>query len=298
MYGFKGKLNSGVGLYQIDMTNAENYAFDDLERFTNKVIARGIYKGNYTVFGQVTVDGNSTIDNSITLKVEGITNLNTALVIGYGYYISSGRYYGNELHITEDGTYTYTFKDIEAPEDTIEYIYYNRCYFGDSAALDVNEITIEEIPSYSDQLCYDGNTYTVCYNSPILEDYTVMADRTWFSGALSSVFAAKGISPNQAFVFERYDAEGELQRTQSFGAWNNIVIKNGISYQTKSKYNGNDINSGTVNDDETLCVGGTYNKIQMAANFTFVGCHGDILLFNRTLTTDEIEWVKHNIFNY
>lgn len=28
---------------------------------------------------------------------------------------------------------------------------------------------------------------------------------------------------------------------------------------------------------------------------SFIGCHGDILLFNRTLTEYEISWVKNNM---
>lgn len=37
------------------------------------------------------------------------------------------------------------------------------------------------IANYPNQLCYDGKSYAVAYGLPILTDYTVIADRTWFA---------------------------------------------------------------------------------------------------------------------
>lgn len=42
-------------------------------------------------------------------------------------------------------------------------------------------------------------------------------------------------------------------------------------------------------------VGGRYSKTSNSmSTYKFAGCHGDILLFNRTLTDDEITWLKEN----
>lgn len=36
-------------------------------------------------------------------------------------------------------------------------------------------------------------------------------------------------------------------------------------------------------------------KLRSNENNMFIGCHGDIILFNRSLTEYEISWVKNNI---
>lgn len=47
----------------------------------------------------------------------------------------------------------------------------------------------------------------------------------------------------------------------------------------------------TVQDTDTLFIG----TIRKDDSRSFIGCHGDILLFNRTLTEYEISWVKNNM---
>lgn len=44
-------------------------------------------------------------------------------------------------------------------------------------------------------------------------------------------------------------------------------------------------------DTDTLFIG-TIRKDDLRS---FIGCHSDILLFNRTLTEYEISWVKNNV---
>lgn len=67
-----------------------------------------------------------------------------------------------------------------------------------------------------------------------------------------------------------------------------------VSYQTKTSYNGNVINyhSDQYDNDDRLVIGSTKDSLE---NQCFIGCHGDILLFNRTLTEYEISWVKNNM---
>lgn len=295
LYGGKGKLNSGMGVYQLDMTNAENLAFDDFKRFANKVIARGIYKGNYSVFGQVTDSSNIPIEKTITLKVKGVANLDTPLIIEYGYFLSTGIYHGNKLLISEDGTYTYTFKDIELPEDAlIDYIYYNRCYFGNDKTFNVDEIVIEEIPDYPDQLCYDGKMYAVCYGFPILTDYTVMADRTWFDKS-GGCFAGKRQPDDKgAFVFEKIIPTGNV--CYSFGLSTSIdFVESGISWQTATSYNGQTVNKGNTTDTDFLLIGGgLYYPEQDLFSELYVGCHGKIIVAGRSFTEEEINWLKQN----
>lgn len=154
-------------------------------------------------------------------------------------------------------------------------------------------ITITQIPDYPDQLCYDGKMYAVAYDMPILTDYTVIAERTWFEK--KGAFIVKGSSPNNGFVFERID--GSLERVQSLGAWNTITINTDsvVSYLTKNKYNNSNIKNGIGVDEDVLCIGGSYQKETNNINIPFIGCHGNILLFNRSLTEYEISWVKNNM---
>lgn len=137
--------------------------------------------------------------------------------------------------------------------------------------------------------------YAVCYGFPILTDYTVIAERTWFENR--NVFLAKGnitTEAKYAFIFERFKPDG-VMAVQSFGAWNDVVSTTDsyISYLTKNKYNGIDIRSGIGADDDMLSIGGALNKGNI--ELTSVCCHGNILLFNRSLTEYEISWVKNNM---
>lgn len=74
---------------------------------------------------------------------------------------------------------------------------------------------------------------------------------------------------------------------------NDIVIdsNNKVVYQTKNSYNGTPIYAGDKQDTDVLYIG----NIRVPDNRSFVGCHGDILLFNRSLTKREISWVKNNL---
>ena len=71
----------------------------------------------------------------------------------------------------------------------------------------------------------------------------------------------------------------------------NIDKDNSIVYQTKNKYNEQTIYPGDKQDTDTLFIG----TIRKDDSRSFIGCHGDIILFNRSLTEYEISWVKNNM---
>ena len=82
-------------------------------------------------------------------------------------------------------------------------------------------------------------------------------------------------------------------QTYSFYGKNNINIalnKSGISYQTTRSYNGTDINMGSAKDTNTLFLG----TIRKNDRRMFVGCHGKIIIADRSFTEDEITWLKDN----
>lgn len=156
------------------------------------------------------------------------------------------------------------------------------------------KITITQIPDYPDQLCYDGKMYAVCYGFPILTDYTVMAERTWFERQNRACFLSKiTTSGTGAFGFEFYNEYNE-DTTYSFGRVNNVEqFKDGITYQITNSYNGIVKLDYIVNgkDNAELYIG----KLRPSERPAFIGCHGNILIFNRTLTEYEISWVKNNM---
>lgn len=87
--------------------------------------------------------------------------------------------------------------------------------------------------------------------------------------------------------------QGDRWNTYSYYSATNINIDkdNSIVYQTKNKYNEQTIYPGDKQDTDTLFIG----TIRKDDSRSFIGCHGDILLFNRTLTEYEISWVKNNM---
>jgi hypothetical protein len=89
------------------------------------------------------------------------------------------------------------------------------------------DITITQIPDYPDQLCYDGNMCAVAYEFPILTDYTVMAERTWFEKEEYSAFISNSLGgiedPNNgAFCVEIKSLNSFT--TSSFGSLTSIGI--------------------------------------------------------------------------
>lgn len=269
LYSGKGKLNSGMGVYKEDFTTW-NYVPErgDVTRSYNTI---HITKVTNTVTANI-ISKTDEFGNSITLKIVGATSDNPLMV---GTYSKPNGF----TAISKDGVYSFE----------IDEKYWGFKFNKDG---DVN-VTITQIPDYPDQLCYDDKMYAVAYDMPILTDYTVIAERTWFEK--KGAFIVKGSSPNNGFVFERID--GNLERVQSLGAWNTITINTDsvVSYLTKNKYNNSNIKNGIGVDEDVLCIGGSYQKETNNINIPFIGCHGNILIFNRTLTEYELSWVKNNM---
>lgn len=270
LYGGKGKLNSGMGVYKEDFTTwnyvpergdvTRSYNTIHITKVTNTVTANIISKTNE--FG-----------NSITLKIVGATSDNPLMV---GTYSKPNGY----TAISKDGVYSFE----------IDEQYWGFRFNKDG---DVN-VTITQIPDYPDQLCYDGKMYAVCYGFPILTDYTVMAERTWFERQNRACFLSKiTTSGTGAFGFEFYNEYNE-DTTYSFGRANNVEqFKDGITYQITNSYNGIVKLDYIVNgkDNAELYIG----KLRPSERPAFIGCHDDIFIFNRTLTEYEISWVKNNL---
>lgn len=289
LYGFKGKLNSGVGIYAQDFKNW-NYGStinkDISTKSYNKIhivkkkadnwfgFTIGIPKNNY-------YNQSYKLKFNINKKIDDIkfsivsTDGNLITTAAYSVYINDGSIIDVPI-ISEE-----IFNNKEETN-----IYYD---FGTNKDI---EIDVELIANYPNQLCYDGKSYAITYGLPILTDYTVIADRTWFAEKVDNgVFMSKALEQNGAFILEY--KQGDRWNTYSYYSATNINIDkdNSIVYQTKNKYNEQTIYPGDKQDTDTLFIG-TIRKDDLRS---FIGCHGDIFLFNRTLTEYEISWVKNNM---
>lgn len=148
--------------------------------------------------------------------------------------------------------------------------------------------------NYSNALVSDGvDDYCLVEGLPLLnreDGYTVIVKRTYISknkGYLAS--KAQNHITEGAFIFEG----GVAPDTFSFGQVNPIKIAEQISYQTSKEYNGVRIRSSSNNDTQKLAI---FNGYTNSANafYSNVALYS-FLLFNRDLTTEEIEWVKTNL---
>lgn len=266
LYKFKGKLDSGIGLYHADFTEWTNSNSDEVS--PEQVVFTTAGVKNITLYG--------TKSNSINVQVKGFSDKVKYLRLGY---IDNGT--SKEINVFKDGIYTIPGSESETS--------------GVASKISISlkedsKVTVTQIPDYPNQLCYNGSSYGVAYGLPILSDYTIIADRTWFENDGNRVFANKGnIWPNCAFTFEKINVSlnSETFSFSQLTGIDDLRNKSGITYQTKQSYNGNPISFGDSSDGEVLVIGGQITG-------EFVGCHGDILLFNRTLTDDEITWLKEN----
>lgn len=277
LYGGKGKLNSGIGLYTYDYnsdrwssTGRADYIITKKGfEFTNIIEDGGII---FALGSNIAKEG-----DKVKVKISGIPN--------------GGRvYFGTWITATEDGEYLGTYAYDNNGNTTI----------GTLGCIGAT-ITLEFIPDYPNQLCYDGKMYAVCYGFPILTDYTVMAERTWFEKEEYSAFISNSLGGmeepgNGAFSVELKSLNSFT--TISFGSITSIGIpEKGITYQTKQSYNGNSINVGTKESNDILILGGRYfYKNGNVAGNTWTGCHGAIIVADRSFTEEEINWLKDNLF--
>lgn len=271
LYGGKGKLNSGMGVYQQDFSKLIISRVDKKQdSFSFTVSGSG---GSYLAYMQL---GNW---NNKAFKI--LANINAKSDYLYLRFRNSTDAVITSVML-KNGENIIPAQNIEgATKAVFEY-----------SLKEGESITITQIPDYPDQLCYDGGMCAVAYEFPILTDYTIIADRTWFKDKINSwsYFADK----KKAFVFER-TGNGKSFNVMSFTAETAIELqKDGVSYQTKTSYNGNAINyhSDQADNDDRLVIGSTKDSL---GNQCFIGCHSDILIFNRTLTEYEISWVKNNM---
>lgn len=290
LYSFEGRLNSGVGIYAQDFTK---WIF-------GSTINNNISRKHHNKIHIVKKNPNNYFGFTIGIQKANYYNKPYKLKFNFNKEIDDIKFsvVSTDGNLQSTQVYSVNINDGSVIDIPIisEEIFNNKeesnIYYDFGTNKDI-EIDVEMIANYPNQLCYDGKSYAVAYGLPILTDYTVIADRTWFAEKVDNgVFMSKALEQNGAFVLEY--KQGDKWNTYSYYSATNINIDkdNSIVYQTKNKYNEQTIYPGDKQDTDTLFIG----TIRKDDTRTFIGCHGDILLFNRTLTDNELDLVKEHFF--
>ena len=140
----------------------------------------------------------------------------------------------------------------------------------------ISGITIEQLPINKSLVFNKENGYTIIAKRERLNDLGCLASKRNSS------------NPDGAFVFELNT--GSNDRCDNFNAQQGISYNDDIiTWQTSKKYNGITLNIGNAQDNDVLNLFMLYNNyyVQVALY--------SLLLFNRDLTDDEIDWVKYNL---
>lgn len=286
-FGWSGM--SGIGGYNWTYNNFS--VKDNFEHTDESVI---LVNSDKTTFEKLYNMSNSNIVKGQKIKVSGING--NVKIVAY-VQASNNKYHplaANTVVITENGEYDIADLDLTG----IENVVYTYQGFKEISIPEGVTVKIENIPLYPNALVSDGvddNCYT--NGLPILTDYTVIAKRSYqgFKQNLQDsniALAGKNtLGENGAFMLERL-LESNDYSEYNFGVYNGITLHNDIiTYATKDSYNGvQKLNAGELPDTDTLLLftKGRYNSTVQAALYSF-------LLFDRTLTTAEIEWVKQNM---
>lgn len=130
--------------------------------------------------------------------------------------------------------------------------------------------------------------YGVSYGQPLLTDYTLCMTRSHAMGNTGTL-ASKSLRYLQdAFIFELSGVPLD-NGVYSRGAGTSVTYApTGFVYQTKDSYNGTPITAGTAGDSDTLVVGGLRPHDPRA----YIGSYKSFVLFNRTLTAEELAYVE------
>lgn len=274
MYGFTGKLNSGVGIYNNDFTDSgrinATWVYDTRDITVNGADSFTVHNNHEHWIFRCTTNVKPMI-----VKIVGVSD---DVNFKYRYESANGDKY---IYFKKDGVY-------ELPATIGTWQGFNLEKNND---VDVN-ITVTQIPNYPNSLCYDGKQWCRVYNLPDIDDYTIIARRTWFSKNPRNTFISNSTrAGGGGFIFEIFDLQ--IDTVYNFGNANKVIFAAaGISYQTKTKYNDTTIVAGTAKSSNTIWIGHLRDN-----DGIFNGCHDDIIILKRSLTINEIDDICQAVFN-
>lgn len=291
-YNFAWSGMSGVGGYTIPpFTNKESNLFSS-EHFTGDSynLTGKPWSNEAGLYWNCTTTINSIEPYKLHLNVSGIVEGNNVYIHQYNnnYYGSVALVNGEnriQIDITQGNkpSYQYLSFHADSPYET--------------------DIHIEILPEYPNALVSDGvDDYCLVEGLPLLnkeDGYTVIAKRNTldYSTELNDLKSIVSKSdqwngaPAGAFVFEYQD---KVFISINFGKTNVLSetpFSGTIAYQTSTSYNGIPILKGDGEDTTILFI---FNLSNSNKKYT-KGALYSLLLFNRDLSVDEIEWVKTNL---
>ena len=159
-------------------------------------------------------------------------------------------------------------------------------------------VTVEFLPQYPHALVSDGvDDYAMVGDLPILtkeNGYTVVAKRKWIdssSGEPKMLLSDGNDYGHESLMVENKQAGSDGFSALSFGSRTNVTLsESDIIYQTSTSYCGNSLSSG---QEETESLFSIFSNFGLY-DFSKVALYS-LLLFDRDLTTSEIEQVKTNL---
>ena len=297
-YNFAWSGMSGVGGYATNFSKIDSTLIDsDIYTLTdNKLIINQL---SSTVKWLLIKNSNNKGIPKSTCKVTGLENSGINLIY----------YYMDEINVRSGVNLT------EGLNELPESILFPDATSGTQIGLYASNIptntnidlTIELLPLYPHALVSDGvDDYCLVEGLPTLNDYTFFVDTSLPLNDLTSSYSRlvgkyDGNDKNDFLLFSLNNKTLPTNHgivsfnRDDVGSANSITLVNGINVATKNTFNGIDLDivGDNYNDRDKLVFfvkenNGTISDMGTYALKTFI-------LFNRTLTPEEIEWVKTNL---
>lgn len=280
-YNFAWAGMSSIGGYKVDFTS---WNVNSLQAIRNNDHSVTIYRtGN----DSSDAFGNSLdVPNSFTINVSGLEQ-------GIRLEFGQGTIAASDKSIYEDGTYTV---EHNVTSGNVGF----KLYSSNGSEISGLNVTIEILPEYPNALVSDGvDDYALVKELSPLTDYTVIAKRKLLS---TDATTYGGIAKRSRIDLQEYGAfvvEKDSNRCYSFGTptLNIVPSDKDIIYQTTYNYCGTELKAGKCEDTDFLIIfAGLYNldNNNKVSEFRPMILY-QVLLFNRTLTDKEIQWVKTNL---
>lgn len=280
-YNFAWSGMSGIGGYAVDFTEGYSIYVTVIES-TYKIVhctTTGIECWPWHF------EANKLAVKPFSVKISGLNGQ----LLRYYYYDGTVR---KQINITSDGVY-------DLPESIFSDSATIYCGFYIPANEQSLNVLIEQLPKYPNALVSDGvDDYATVKRLPLLtkeRGYTVIAKRkNLYQLNEKGILASKHNGSNYGAFLIEYNFNNINAYAYNFGTSAIIQISSSeIIYQTSKSYNGEtSLNIGTYDDTSILDLFKYINHVfGKVALYSF-------LLFDRDLTTAEIEWVKTNMIEW
>lgn len=166
-----------------------------------------------------------------------------------------------------------------------------------------NPITVRILPLYPGAIVSDGvDDLIYAEGLEALTDFTVMAEREFIRFDQYGGLAYKWMPGwgNGAFIFEMSYNKGDVTLPDECWIFSNLAgggenditpVQGRVSWMTPASYNGQPLTRGTRTDGRRLDIFNNKGNWDQACS----GALWSFLLFRRTLSGEEIEWVKEHM---